>query len=566
MTVRSWSSEIARQEMARLTAPSMLGFFTHFEATEIFANLPGQSNPINVFSIFVAEERASEVSDKPIYLNPDRLKLKSLRDWSFGIKRYLRPINELVPQFDSYCTTNSWCPSGQPLLVGDLVSIPTQFVPPDSAGSVPWNRVLKNNFWNGSHVFEWTDRAKTPLKPFFDEPARLKELSDEIHTYVPIGLASLSDRLGNIVVQLPVTVLIAKFGEMRVSGDFTVTIAWHLKATPRPLRSICEMEYDRAISGFNSRPILGRETLLPMQDGQGMHRGVVWDDENHIVLAASGDMSFIKSIVLNLQVMGSEPRVFTVPDGKGGEHEIRVAVTPPPIRSVVGEPPTDIAADWTRRRMYSDETAQLVAQRRFVRYRPATGQQLAEHEKALNDLRFLIRQHGQEGAWIWDPYLSAEDLINTLFHCPFSGSDLRALSEGYIPPFESESRPPCVDRFKKAISGFFGRSEDASSTVAKFVAQQRVILDATRSNLLGLRLEFRVKTGSSGWTFHDRFLIFPPSTDRGALAWSLGTSVNGLGKKHHILQRAEDGQRIMDDFLELWSTLDKPEHLVWKKP
>jgi len=59
-------------------------------------------------------------------------------------------------------------------------------------------------------------------------------------------------------------------------------------------------------------------------------------------------------------------------------------------------------------------------------------------------------------------------------------------------------------------------------------------------------------------------LIFP-AVDRGAQAWSLGTSINALGKQHHILQRVDDGQRIRDAFEDLWHRLDQPAHLVWKK-
>jgi hypothetical protein len=565
MTVRSWSSEIARQEMARLTAPGVLGFYTHFEATVVFAIPAGHSAPVNVFTILVAEERLPNVSQKPDYLNPERIRLKSLRDWIFGVKRCVKPMAELIPLFDALCASKEWRPTGQPLQVGDLKPIPTQFVPLDSAREVPWNRVLKNNFWNGSYIFEWADPAKAVLKPMFDDPPVLQELSEAVRAYVPIGLASLSDRLGNIVVQLPITVLIAKFGEMRVSGDFTVTIAWHLKTTPRPLRATCEMDFDRAISGFYSRAIQGRETLLPMQDGQGMRRGVIWDDENQVLLAASGDMSFIKAVVLNLQITDPEPRVFTVPDGNGGEKEIRIGVTPKPIKNLVGDPATNPAGEWTQRRMYREETARLAEERRFVQYKPEFGQQQIEHEKALNDLRLLINRHGEEGAWLWDPYLNAEDVINTLFYCRFSGSDLRALSAGNIPPAAGQSRRPCFDRFGAWIPDFLARREGSPAPAGEFATKQRATLDGIKSNLRGRRLEFRVRTDSAGWTFHDRFLIFP-AADQGALAWSLGTSVNGLGKQHHILQRVDDGQRIMDAFVDLWNHLDEPEHLVWKKP
>lgn len=59
---------------------------------------------------------------------------------------------------------------------------------------------------------------------------------------------------------------------------------------------------------------------------------------------------------------------------------------------------------------------------------------------------------------------------------------------------------------------------------------------------------------------------FFPKADEAALAWSLGTSVNSLGTEHHILQKVDDGQLVADAFVDLWEQLNKPEHLIWKKP
>jgi hypothetical protein len=566
MAARNWDAERARQEMERLTAFGVLGFYTHFEATEVFASPPGQQGPINVFSIFVAEERLATASEEPHCLNPKRIALRSLKDWTFGIQRYLRPIAELVPAFDVLCDTKTWCASGPPLQTADLVSIPTQFVPSNNLGPVPLNRVLKNNFWNGSHVFEWADANKAALQPLFDEPPRLQELSEAIRAFAPIGIASLSDRLGNIIVQLPITVLIAKFSELRASGDFTLSTAWHPRATPRPLRASCAMEYDKAIPAFNSVSVEGPETLLPMHDGQGPHRGVLWDDENHILLAATGDMSFINQVVVNMQVLDPEPRVFALPDGQGGEKPVRFGLTPKPIKISAGEPKSDPAGNWTQRRMYREETDRLFAERRFVQYKPVSGAQF--HDKALEDVRYLINRHGEEGVWLWDPYLSAHDVIDTLFYCRFFGSELRALTAGNIPPTEgppTRTRPSCLARLRARIRERFVRPEPSPSASARFAAEQRATLTSLKSNLRGLHLEFRMRTGSSGWGFHDRFLIFP-AAGSAALAWSLGTSVNSLGRQHHILQRVDDGQRIRDAFAELWDALDQPEHLIWKTP
>ena len=155
----------------------------------------------------VAEERAGDATAAPHYVTPKPLRVPLLKGWTFGGIRTVRPIGDLVPLFDAYCATKEWSPSNEPLEVGALAPLPPQFVPPDlPPAPMPLNRVLKNNFWNGSHVFEWADPVKTPFKPLFDQPLALQNLSAALQAYVPIQIAGLSDRLGNVVVQLLITV------------------------------------------------------------------------------------------------------------------------------------------------------------------------------------------------------------------------------------------------------------------------------------------------------------------------------------------------------------------------
>lgn len=565
MAGHSWNPQRAAEELARLTAPGVLGFATHFEATEVFAMVSGQSLPLNVFSIFVAEERLHEGTEAPQYLTPKPIRLKSLDGWSFGIKRYLKPLAELLPHFAGAHHFRDWRPSGLPLRMGELQSVPIQFVPPDSVNVVPLNHVLKNNFWNGTHVLEWADPNKTNLQSLFDDPPRLQELSNAVRAHVPLGLGSLSDRLGNLVVQLPITVLIARFGQLQASGDMLVAIQWHPKATPRPLRASCELRYDGAISAIMSSPAAAPQTLLPMADGRGMYSGAVWDDEHRIPLATSENFAFIPQVELNLRIGDPEPRVFTIRDENGVGRQIRVGLTNQPIKNLVGALPPNPAGEWTNRRMYREETDRLAAELRFLQYRPEPGGHHAMHETALGHIRQLIRLHGEQGAWLWDPYLSAEDVLSTLFHCPFSGADLRALSAGRVPLADDRApsqREVAASPICAWVGELFGAQKMPPPRLS-FAEEQRAKIEGAKSNLRGLRLEYRAKTGPSGWGFHDRFLIFP-ATDRGALAWSLGTSINSLGKQHHVLQRVDDGQRIRDAFLDLWDTLDRPENLVWK--
>jgi hypothetical protein len=540
MTNPHWTANASISEIKRLTAKGMLGFYTHVEATEIVAFPEQKSDPINLFTLLVAEERPASAASTPHFLNPSRIRVPSIRDWSFGICRYVLPLDRLLPAYERLVAAGVWDASGSTLRQGAAVALPPQFVPPDSLAEIPWNRVLKNNFWNGCYIVEWADAGKDGLDRFFAAPPQLQALSDAINKHIPIRLASLSDRLGNIALQLPVTVLMARFIG-RQDGNMLVETGWHPHAQARPLHASIEMEFDEIITGFRSGQVTGEQTLLQIPPGPGTHRGILRDDANNLMLAATGTSAFIRTIAMNMQPIAPEPRVFTLPDVNGVAQTQRVRIHNT-LKSVVGASDDDGIEGWTRRRMYRDETSRLVRERRFVQYRPQPGQQEAEHQKALNDIRHLIAQYGEDGAWLWDPYLNAADILKTLFFSPHGGSDLRGLTA------------------KKEIP------DQSTQTVgADFFREQRDTFARAQSNFYGMRLEYRAKVGPSGWDFHDRFLILPQNR-KGALAWSLGTSINSLGKAHHILQRVDDGQQVMDAFVALWNELDKPEHLVWKAP
>jgi len=50
------------------------------------------------------------------------------------------------------------------------------------------------------------------------------------------------------------------------------------------------------------------------------------------------------------------------------------------------------------------------------------------------------------------------------------------------------------------------------------------------------------------------------------MAWSLGTSVNSVGTAHHILQKVDNAQLVVDAFTDLWELLGGQDYLVWKRP
>jgi hypothetical protein len=275
-----------RSDVARLAEPNVLGFYTHYDAIEIFAMRDGEEAAYNVFSILVAEEHIQTKDAKPDYLG-GRIRIRSLKGWFFGIRRSMLTLPALAGALERFDKNAEWCISGDRLNVGTLAPISPQFVAPDSTESATWNGVLKNNFWSGSYVIELMDTGKTVLAPLFDEPKRLQELSTAIQKCLPIRLARMSDRVGNIVIQFPVTVLIAALAKNRVTGAAMISIAWHPQASPRPLRAVCEMQFDNIIPTYASSSMVGNQASLPTTDGPGMQRAVLWDDDKQIMRGAN---------------------------------------------------------------------------------------------------------------------------------------------------------------------------------------------------------------------------------------------------------------------------------------
>lgn len=526
--------ELSATYLRTLSEPGVLGYFTHFEVTEVVA-LFGGNPPVNVFSILVAEERVGPQEDCLQWLG-QRISLNGLKGAKFGVCRYTRTVEEVLNAIDQLQLDGSWRLSGHPLRMGSAELMVPQFVPPNSNHAVTLNKILKNNFWDGCYVVEIFDHVKADLKVLLDTPELLLELSEKISKLIPIRIAEAADRLGNLMLQLPINVVRTVTAANRGSQTLSVELAWHPNAAPRPLTLYCITEFDKLVSGFNAIHLNEGLNEVSMPTLADEHRVIVWDESYAVILSASCPSSFVQQISFGMSVSAKD-RIFTLPDGREQRVDLRAAQR----ESWVGDAPRP-HKEWVWKRIHDEEAASLAAQRRFKQYLPLSGAGNAEHLKALRDLHFLMDNYGEGGVWLWDPYLNAHDILKTLFFSPHEGVQLRAMSTA-----------------QKA------RGLTGEESVQSWIHNQNLALSNCQSDFRGLNLEFRARHGDVGWDFHDRFIIFPGARE-GVLAWSLGISVNQFGKSHHILQRVDNGRLIAEAFESLWNQLGTEDQLVWKWP
>ena len=112
----SFANAMAR--IAKIIAPGVVGFHTHFEIIEIieFSNVARKAT--NVFTILVAEEHNEGVSETPGWLG-DRIRLPQFKDSFFGVRRTVQPIAAILPRLNEIIN-GTWRFSSDTIELGEM--------------------------------------------------------------------------------------------------------------------------------------------------------------------------------------------------------------------------------------------------------------------------------------------------------------------------------------------------------------------------------------------------------------------------------------------------------------
>ena len=527
------------EEYDRLSRPGTLADYATVEVTEVIGFLQ-ERPPVNILTVATCEDFDLTDPSSCMEWIGRQFSVAGLKGWRFGLARYRRTVPELRAALERLEAEGIWAASGHPLATGRLTGQQAAFVPSDSYERVPLNAVLKNNFFNGSYVLELADAEKELLRPLLY--GALANLGSAISERGGPALDGVSDRLGNILIQFPVECVSLRWA--KTNSGIKVALDWAPGTTPRSVIVNCSVEADRTLTGFASATTTTGPVTLPVGQCRHPYRLTVWDEGNGVLLAATRPGSFVSAIVSRTSSMAGQRRLLI------NGAEVTIAVDDHHSGTTVGTPPADPNGMWEQRRLYRASRLEMAKSREFVAYGGADESRKDGRERALKDLGWLINRHGEEGVWLWDPYLAAADILNTLCRNRHGSAPMRALTEGLRLPADKCTTPTVAPQ---------------ATALEAWIEAQREVLEAGILDPVRLNVEFRVSRGTKGWRFHDRFLIFPRA-ECAALVWSLGSSINHAGQAHHILQKVPDGQRIEDDFLSLWNGLTDPEHRIWQCP
>lgn len=501
-----------------------IGFFQCIELYEVIGFIRDKQ-PFNIFTIAVAQELSlSLIQDQPM---TDKLQeIKKQKGLKFGIFKSILSIDDFLKRIENL-NHNHWKNGqGKPLSVGQFRALPVIYVPPTENPKNEFLGLLKNNFFSGSHVFEWFDESKEHVKIFLENHHALEELSEKLQNFIPIKIASHSDRLGNFILQIPCySVSFSIKHKDKETNHMISYLAINPSIENKPnVTGIFWRKQHGVIIDFQKQVLKSGKNHIPFQHINGTGYYTIWDEENQIICAGGELRYFLEKMNFSISAVENKQRVFTIDN-----QEYQIPISTQTFQQHIGHKKD--YREWISNRLIKTERQEPQQNSKQIQFKSGMRQE------ALEFVRGLIKKYGKHGVYLWDPYLSTTDLLETVFFTPYAHAPIKALTSLKIAPLQNKST---VQEYQETLT-------------------QSII------ELCELNLSFLNADTSTLGSFHDRFLIFPKTADAPAKAWSLGTSVNSLGTSHHLIYKVEDGQIIADIFEEMWNaSIKKTENIIWQ--
>jgi hypothetical protein len=145
-----------------------------------------------------------------------------------------------------------------------------------------------------------------------------------------------------------------------------------------------------------------------------------------------------------------------------------------------------------------------------------------ERERALRDVRQLIRMHAKRTLWVWDPYFGGRDALEFLPHVLDPSIEVRVLTS--LTRIDGSTRKLAEGQLREAVTA----------------------LGLPRGRGPGMT-NVEVGVGSG---FHDRFLI----TD--VACWQLGASFNQLGNVYSTIVEFPYADLVVQAFARVWKVAE----------
>lgn len=276
-------TEYLLHEFDELISCKSLGSYNCCEMVSIYLCQREKKMPDNVYTIFVFETRPNVEKSSERFLK----KLKSITDtYSLGIQRKVLDVSEVRNIFELLCNSRDKkevdIGDGR-LETGYLEGVSKVFIQQDSTKEMLLNKVLKNNFMNGSYILEFFDCDKKIVNVL--NTVQFRKMTDTIFDAIPIDLFSVSDRIGNFAFQFPSTNVRVSYKKDDMERQLTYDVSFDKECEPDDqFLVLSEGVFDDSIISFGTRTFKqeGCNTTFEVGDASRFCRTTIIDAGQHI--------------------------------------------------------------------------------------------------------------------------------------------------------------------------------------------------------------------------------------------------------------------------------------------
>ena len=548
---------LAVKDFKLLSVPGVVGAYKECELTHVYL-LEIESEKLYHYYAVLSYEEYAESNEvfKKIFLTQKPVKINN--KYKLGIKQSRLSFICAKDIFDGLCAGNLSVEKKTFCTAKSFTVLPKTHIPSYWDNNVPLlHKVLKPNFWGDNYIIEFFSNQNPFEGSLLDKD--FININKNIEKYINIDLESINDRIGSFIFQFPITLIETDIRSKMdwCNAEFSIK-TYHPFNQNENIISIISTDLDNVITGCNNIEGICKNHLFEVGDSNNFRLLVINKENKLIYRHFKGNYLRYINISGGIGLYNSEPRIFTNSDNE----EISIDLFSNNFDA--GNSSNGNYSERIQKRMRHNNA--IKASGKFAMFNN-------QRKEALLYIRNLIQKNYNDVSEIWmlDPYLLSKDIIDTLYYHSQRDVKLKCITSYKKSRLLIEPQVVNENRFFHSFKWFFRlfkteKQKSGNYYFKKYKSEQKNYF-LTHSNNLGIILEYRVTHENIGFDFHDRFLFFiPKEADGIPTAYSLGTSVNSLGKAHHIIQKVPDSKKLVHTFQELWNLLDNESSIIIKLP
>ena len=498
---------------------------------------------------FSEEESSVFLTDRPISINSE---------YKVLITKEKIARDSVLDILQNAAESQTWEWKEDKALLDDVFPMDLQFIPEtDPTGSktsdstlVPIELALYGSNFSGGYYLCELFSAKTVLAKSLSTDDNRK-IQDEINkAKIGFNLESLFDRIGNIVCKIPMDIIRHKpvklSPERGIAGRFILE-----NSCTEPLECVLQiiLESDHTIIETRVEEMVfsekGEIREYSIDPNRYSNRIILSNKKSgSIYYSAVRDYSFGSNYYAMITppqfgIQSSLKRIIVI-DGQDKEIELTNIAG-------IGEVSIEKEIFEIEKRQHKWMTEYEYKHHFFRSF--VVGQENEAIQTVIDICNDRDLFWDLEEVWLVDPYLSADDILKTVVYCGKYGISIKCLTHIAAINGNRETRTETTT--------------EGESLFETTVSRYNGILKNALGKQKDLKLEYRTVAGMTGISFHDRYLILKCGLNK-SRAWSLGISVNSLGKSHHIIQIVQSPMDVIDTIDTIWNQSLREECLIFK--